>query len=306
MTITRILVGVALDEHDRDTLRFVARLAAAHPVEQVVFLNVIRPPELDHAVYRVFPDLRAAIFDAGRNQLRLLVENEASLPDTVKWETKVVEGSPLVEILDRSRRMNADLIVIGRKRERGWMENLPTRLARKAPCSVLIVPEGSDSRLSRILVPIDFSDRSRLALETAFRLARDAGGAHVQPLHVLSDSVQSLFARQFPEDYDEHLRALADAEWEDFRKSVEEPHLEAGDMLFVKHASPQLGIREAAGSEAADLIVLGSRGRSNVAALLLGGVADGVASHSETPVLLVREQGDNEPFLRSLLGGTSG
>ena len=48
------------------------------------------------------------------------------------------------------------------------------------------------------------------------------------------------------------------------------------------------GILEAAQSGGADLIVMGSHGRSGIEKLVLGSVAQRVVQHTQLPVLLVR------------------
>jgi nucleotide-binding universal stress UspA family protein len=66
------------------------------------------------------------------------------------------------------------------------------------------------------------------------------------------------------------------------------------------HAAEEI-IREAEAS-AADLIVLGSHGRSAVARFLLGSVAEQVARHAPCPVLLVRGAEDGPKLRRVILG----
>jgi outer membrane protein OmpA-like peptidoglycan-associated protein len=56
-----------------------------------------------------------------------------------------------------------DLILVGHGRGHSGKRALARRLAMKAPCSVWVVPEGAPARLNRILVPVDFSDPSRVA-----------------------------------------------------------------------------------------------------------------------------------------------
>jgi nucleotide-binding universal stress UspA family protein len=57
--------------------------------------------------------------------------------------------------------------------------------------------------------------------------------------------------------------------------------------LVESHAAWR-GILEAADSGGADLIVMGSHGRSGIEKLVLGSVAQRVLSHAHQPVLVVR------------------
>ena len=58
--------------------------------------------------------------------------------------------------------------------------------------------------------------------------------------------------------------------------------------LMVEDAAVVKGIVQAAKDEAADLIVIGSHGRSGLARLVLGGVASKVVAESPVPVLVTR------------------
>jgi nucleotide-binding universal stress UspA family protein len=56
----------------------------------------------------------------------------------------------------------------------------------------------------------------------------------------------------------------------------------------VKQGDPRTVLEETARSEQADLIVVGSHGRSGIKKLILGSVADHVVAHAPCPVLVVK------------------
>ena len=58
--------------------------------------------------------------------------------------------------------------------------------------------------------------------------------------------------------------------------------------FLVWEGDPGDGIIEAAASESADMIIVGSHGRSSVGRYLLGSVSDYVVHHALCPVLVVR------------------
>jgi nucleotide-binding universal stress UspA family protein len=77
--------------------------------------------------------------------------------------------------------------------------------------------------------------------------------------------------------------ALADA-----RKQIEQAGVTIHTATVEAHTVWR-GILEAAESGGADLIVMGSHGRSGIEKLVLGSVAQKVVSHTKLPVLLVRD-----------------
>lgn len=56
---------------------------------------------------------------------------------------------------------------------------------------------------------------------------------------------------------------------------------------LIEDVTPATGIVQTAKAEGADLIVLGSHGRSGIARLILGSVANKVVAESDIPVLVV-------------------
>lgn len=58
--------------------------------------------------------------------------------------------------------------------------------------------------------------------------------------------------------------------------------------FLVWQGDPGSSIAAAAEAEAADLVVVGTRGRSGAGRMLLGSVSDHVVRHAECPVLVVR------------------
>ena len=62
-----------------------------------------------------------------------------------------------------------DLAIVGHKQQTPGRRATARRLTMKAPCSVWMIPEGAPATISRILVPIDFSDHSEDTLRDCFR-----------------------------------------------------------------------------------------------------------------------------------------
>ncbi len=66
-----------------------------------------------------------------------------------------------------------------------------------------------------------------------------------------------------------------------------QPRVEMQARL-IEEVTPAIGIVQTAKTEGVDLIVLGSHGRSGIARLMLGSVANKVVAESTVPVLVVR------------------
>ncbi len=143
--------------------------------------------------------------------------------------------------------------------------------------------------IHRILFATDFSPASTPALDRAIDLAKD-NGAELIITHVYEPpSRLSLDGYVLPQIYDEFEAALRDE-----AEGALAPLVERAKRTGVKVRSllikgiPYRAIARAARAQAADLVVLGTHGRTGMARLFLGSVAARVISTAPCPVLTVR------------------
>lgn len=143
---------------------------------------------------------------------------------------------------------------------------------------------GGTPRISRILVATDFSRQAGKALDWAWSLAR-AYGAKLVLLHVIDVfSLAEVGCVMGGIDPLHLLREQAQKRMSEYKTLV--PDAETA----IREASPRPVIVEAALELDCQLIVMGTHGRSGLAHLLLGSVAEYVVRNSKVPVLTVRTQ----------------
>lgn len=133
-----------------------------------------------------------------------------------------------------------------------------------------------------ILHPTDFSDRSEFAFRLACTFARDCGARlillHVAPVPVLVYG-EGVVPPQ-PEDYREQL------EEELHRLVPPDPSIPVEHRF--REGDPVAEILAEAEESSADLIVMGTHGRTGLGRLLMGSVAEQVVRRASCPVLTVR------------------
>jgi nucleotide-binding universal stress UspA family protein len=136
--------------------------------------------------------------------------------------------------------------------------------------------------LKMILLPTDFSECSNAALPLARSLARDHGAKlvllHVAPIEVVPDG--AYIVPMNPEVYRQAL--------EELRTRVEGPDMKLGIDIELKQGDAAEEILASAAEHKADLIVIGTHGRSGLGRLILGSVAEAVMRRSTCPVLTVK------------------
>jgi universal stress protein A len=143
--------------------------------------------------------------------------------------------------------------------------------------------------IQRILCPVDFSDTSNHAVKYALGLAEPLG-AEVHLLHVYQLPMYTMpdgallagpqTATRVMESAQQALNELA--------ASL------GGDPPLQKHLTegvPHAEVERVANDIGADLIVMGTHGRTGLGHLLLGSVAERVVRTASVPVLTVRHPG---------------
>ena len=147
-------------------------------------------------------------------------------------------------------------------------------------------------RVRRILVPTDFSPASDAALAQAREFA-SALGASLRLVHVFDDpfvaGAMAADGQMFlPAEMRAQLVAGVETRLQERLTATVNTALGHDTVLLTGPVAKT--IVEYARSHAVDLIVMGTHGRSGVAHLLLGSVAERVVRTAPCPVLTVRQQ----------------
>ena len=141
-----------------------------------------------------------------------------------------------------------------------------------------------------ILVPVDGSSTAQLAVDKAIGLAK-AFGSRVTTIFVIDPYPFTGVGTDFAYGQAEYLSAAtaeANAAIKAARTALEAAGVDVSSSVVESHAAWR-GVVESANSIPADLIVMGSHGRSGLEKLVLGSVTQAGLSHTHLPVLVVRE-----------------
>jgi universal stress protein A len=146
----------------------------------------------------------------------------------------------------------------------------------------------SPFRLKNILVPIDFSDCSKKALQYALPLAKE----HAAALTLLYVVPPAYGGGEYGTIDYVQLEATTreGGERELSKLVVDEVRGEVSADTLVCVGSPAREIVETARRLPADLIVISTHGRTGLKHVFLGSVAEHVVQSAPCPVLVVREQ----------------
>jgi hypothetical protein len=185
------------------------------------------------------------------------------------------------------------MIIMGRRGRKGFrrlvMGSTTAWTIGHAPCSVLVVPRAAAVEFRSIVVATDGSKYSLAAASEAIGIAK-RNNAKLTVIAVVPADIA------MPTDIDFAAIArekLADQEMqaaEKNAKAVKEAAQKEGVdcQAFVMSGKPADAVTEIAKEKAADLIVVGSHGRTGLDRLLMGSVAERVIVLANSAVLVVK------------------
>ncbi len=289
----RILVPVDFSEPSRLALRAAIALARQFG-SRLAVVHVTRRNRPDSHVAAEQVGITFDTRRAGRVKLSEFVERE-KLGDLQPVRI-VADGVPFDEIAKAAKTWEADLIVIATHGYTGLKHVLlgstAERVVRHAPCPVLVV-RGREKRgvkttfspdqLRSILVPVDFSETSLDVLPHAMALARQSE-AQITLLHVMEPFHEDMFLdstqiqRVAKIAAHERLGRLADATKKTWPRTGRE----------LRNGRPVPTITALAKRTNADLIVMGTHGRTGLDRVFIGSVAERVVRDAPCSVLVVR------------------
>ena len=264
----RILAGTDGSHRAEEAVGRAAQLASVTgaALDLVYVIDTGRPHDAD-----VEPKAEAVLHKA-----------EAIAARSLPASAKVVAGDPAQALLEEAAHA-VDVICVGPDAGllggRVRIGRASAHVLRHAPCSVLVGREAGSTFPESILCGVDGSGSSNETAGLAATIAV-AAGAELRLQHVVP--VFEGDEREWTLDDDEPDPTEIESAGQVARAAGARPIRERA------LGRPEYAILEAAGRERSDLVVVGSRGLSGVARVLLGSVSEYVATHAHCSVLVVR------------------
>jgi nucleotide-binding universal stress UspA family protein len=141
-----------------------------------------------------------------------------------------------------------------------------------------------------ILVPIDESPISYAAVEQALALAKSLNSqVTIMSVIAVDPFVGVDFYKVAPAitDYFMQAEKTAKERLEEIKQSFVRDNIDV-NVKLIHGVSPSEGIIQIADEVSADLIIMGSHGRTGIKKMMLGSVAQNVLTQSPIPVLIVK------------------
>lgn len=215
------------------------------------------------------------------------------------YETTIVVGNPMHEVLEHVKSLKIDLLVAGitgHGNAPAGAGSVAGKIARKAACNVLLVRADHPAPFQKIVACVDLSDASKAVVDHArFMAAEDRATLEflnvwqepwtVMPYALPFAETGAVAAVVTPEQREAFIENLR----KDLQAFVDDD-APAGSSTVVLHEGGNhgRGIAEYAGNACADLIVIGSKGRTNLTYVLMGSTAERLLTLLPCSLLVIK------------------
>lgn len=212
--------------------------------------------------------------------------------DGIACESRVLLGVPFQRIVDAADG-GTDLIVLGPHRRQilrdsffGTTAERVIRHSRRPVIMANAVPAGP---YRTVLIALDLSDCSAAAARAAKKLGL-LERVEIIALHVFDTPVQSpiLRASMTVQEFEDRVAQEERHASKDLDELLRQLEIDATRRVVrLAEQSAAMAIKNAARSAQADLVIVGTHGRTGIDKWLLGSVAEIVLSDSDVDVLVV-------------------
>ena len=292
-TLKKIVAGTDLSWYAGRAETRAAMLARELGSESLDLLHVIGNLALEslrHLATQTPQETEQRLLDSARKQMNEAARNLAE-KHGIPVTTTLAIGRAHVDIVRHAESIDAGMVVLGAHggsflREL-FLGSTAEKVLRKHSRPVLIVKREPQGPYQRVLVPVDFSEPSRLAMELALRIAPHA---YITVLHAFEVPFEGKmrYAGVSDESIQSYRATAREQANQAMRQFISASGASAGMVSpIVEFGHAPTVIREKADAHEPDLIVMGKHGQSGWEDLLLGSVTKHVMLDAGCDVLVV-------------------
>lgn len=301
LPIKKILVALDSTAMDETLISFVSFVLQTSQAEHVYFVNILNSsedvPGLD------FKKLDKQVIEAQESQIRKQIVDNIPVDAAANLHVIVKKGYALREVLKLSSKEDIDIIISGSKKTIKGSGIFNMRLARRAPCSLIVIPEGHVPTLDKLLIPIDFSLNSQLALEYGIYISKNHGGN----VEIICQNVYKVptgyhYSGKSFKEFGAVMRENAEKEYVAWISKIDTSGIKI-TPVFSLDSKDDFGnvIKKEAMSQKASGLLIGAKGRTAASALFIGSTAEKLIQAIDyLPLTIVRKKGSNATLLQSL------
>ena len=289
-TPQRVMAILRAKGSNETIIRYAHLIGRLFKPKQVYFVHPPGTPEVPDEILDRYPTLAEAGEEPVHSRMKHLVDAHFKPPQDCQVLLETLRGHSVVELLRFSWKRQIDLVLVEKKAEKEHDPHdlLAEKIARKAPCPVLLVPTAAKPAIKKILAPVDFSQNSQLAMEAAIRFASAAKIKDIAALHVYHVPVGFARTGKSYEEFSIIMEENARFGYESFIDRLETGNVDI-TPIFLQDDNPAASIQAVVKGRGIDLLVIGNKGKQT--SLLLGSVSERLIRITQVPLLVAKRKG---------------
>lgn len=271
----KILFPVDFSEHTENCMPMAEYLAKIYDAE-IHLLHVLEAPT---GPMRLFSNYN--VDDARQKALNMMEEVIKNAEGGVEFRKVVKEGRPYRKIIEATRELNVNAIIMGTHGANGVRELMvgtnAARVVRTAPCPVITIRKKPGKvGFSKILLPLDLSKETGEKLKLGVEFAQNFG-ADLQILSVL-------------EHDDEDSRRRMKRRMSMARNHVIKQNIQVETATLVAKGNIADTVLKHAEDSGIDLICIMTQQELDFKETFLGSNASHIVNHSDIPVVAIKPE----------------
>lgn len=293
------VVTIDLTRMDRSVLEYSKMLASHMKPEMVHFIHVIKEKTFSYLPDE-FLEMALQVEVDKKLTMEPIIEKHFK-GSGIPYACHVSSGTPFEEVISLVLNKSANLVIAGRKHESSGSGIVSDRLSRNLPCDFLLVTEGFEPKINKILVATDFSNHSILAMQRALNIQKNIEETEIIAHHSYKVPMGYSHSGKTYEEFADIIRGHAQQEMKRwlirFRTKIR------STFKLQKDESLAIPLLDSAEEINADLIVIGSKGQSISTIALLGtNTMKLLKANNKIPMLIVKNPGENLKLIDAIRG----
>jgi nucleotide-binding universal stress UspA family protein len=296
----KILVFLDYTDLDEILIQYAQALNNSLQADSLLFVHIYHQQHSNIFFGKAKDSSKSESTDALNTEFKHKLQNHLSASG-FNWDTEIMEGDTNETILKAVKNHNADLVIMGRKQSLKGSDGLPKKIVNRSECSVLLIPEAPYRKITNILVPVDFSQFSAVAIKLSLTILGQSGKVNCQHVYFVPSGYHKT-----GKDYNEFAKVMEINAIKDTKEFIKKYKLPKERLEFTytlddnrDPADKIIGYGKRINTE---LILMGSKGRTEAASILLGSVAENVVNCNDFfPLLVLKKKNENLGFFDVIL-----
>ncbi|MBN2424749.1 MAG: universal stress protein [Calditrichaceae bacterium] len=296
----RLLINLKMNNHDYNLIKHAYTISQMASSERLYFLFTEEQLDISDELKNEYPELTESIADFAREKINEQINKVFTGGNKPEITIIIQEGNELDEILKQIRINGIDLVLYDLSRENDHYISISTKLARKAPCSVLLMPEETELNLINMSVAVDFSDYSADAMDAAIAFAKAGQVPVINVLHIYQVTTGYYKTGKSYDEFAGIMKNNAKKRFNEFIHRFSIPQTLKVTEQYILDTKTAQAIKNTLEKNNTSFLVVGARGRGAGAAVMLGSVTEKLIETLPIPILAVKQKNSGLSILDAI------